>query len=582
MTLDSWLVGRLARELHEALAGARIEEVQADARTLSIACYRRGAHPVLRASFEPERPLAAVVPDAVGTNESGPGGWVAGVAPLLRGSVIVAVQAVPHDRILNVDTTSRSAFGVPARHRITLELEPRKANALVLRPDQHDECLILAAAKRFDGRDGARAIAVGESYAAPPPRPTKLDRRAFLAALHGAMEEHAPGPVPVRTLARLLGEFDPTCTPPLAREVAEQALAGEPDGDLGEQLLGRWTELRALVERCAADLASPVYYYRRGDEIIACHVVELHWPAGEPHAARTVNEVCADALSLAERVRVAPAGTALRKKLARMLARCDEEVAGLHAAQRRAHEAEALRFAGDAIYANLAAIAPGSSSFTPADGTEVALDPRLSSKQNAAAYFKRYKKARSGLPRIASRLQALAANREHWEHLLWELDRADAQPPLRAAIHADVAAAVNRRTSAKHGVPGSRARPRAQERGTTSIPLPDGAVAFVGSSPKDNERLTFTVAAPNDYWFHARGVPGAHVILKLAHAGDTPTSEQLAGAAALAAGASRASNAAKVEVDYTQRKHVRRQGKGATGLVWYTDVKTILVAPKGL
>jgi predicted ribosome quality control (RQC) complex YloA/Tae2 family protein len=77
-------------------------------------------------------------------------------------------------------------------------------------------------------------------------------------------------------------------------------------------------------------------------------------------------------------------------------------------------------------------------------------------------------------------------------------------------------------------------------------------------------------------------VPGAHVILKLAHADDAPTQQQLSAAAALAAGASRASGAVKVEVDYTQRKHVRRQGKGATGLVWYTDVKTILVTPKEL
>jgi predicted ribosome quality control (RQC) complex YloA/Tae2 family protein len=115
---------------------------------------------------------------------------------------------------------------------------------------------------------------------------------------------------------------------------------------------------------------------------------------------------------------------------------------------------------------------------------------------------------------------------------------------------------------------------------TTTVELPDGALAYVGRSPKDNERVTFTVARPDDYWFHARGIPGAHVVLKLALAGEAPTDEQIEMAAALAAGASRASGAAKVEVDYTQRKHVRRQGKGATGLVWYTDFRTVLVIPK--
>jgi predicted ribosome quality control (RQC) complex YloA/Tae2 family protein len=583
MTLDSWLVGRLARELDGALAGARIEEVRADAQSLTIACYRRGTHPRLLASFEPERPLAAVIPDALTTNENGPGGWVAGVAALLRGSVVDAVQAVPHDRILNVDMSSRSAFGVPARHRVTLELEPRKANALVLRPNRTDEWLILAAAKCFDGRDGAREIAVGENYTLPPPRPTKLDRTAFLAALRDAMAEHAPAPAPVRVIARLLGEFDPTCTPPLAREVTEQALAHSSDADLGQQLLVSWAELRARVEHAAEDLSSSVYDYRRGDEIVACHVVPLHWPTGEPHSAHSVNELCADALSLAERTRVAPAGIALRKRLARMLTRCDDEVASLRAAQRRAQDAEVLRIAGDAIYANLAAIAPGSSSMQTDEGAQIELDARLSAKQNAAAYFKRYKKARSGLPRIAARLQTLAANREFWEQLLWELERADAQPALRPVIHADVAAAVGRKGRAvSPGKPAKKkpGRPPVADAKASGIELPDGAIAFVGRSPKDNERLTFVVASPNDYWFHARGIPGAHVILKLPHANAAPNAAQIEAAAALAAGASRAADAAKVEVDYTRRKHVRRQGKGRVGLVWYTDFKTLLVAPR--
>jgi predicted ribosome quality control (RQC) complex YloA/Tae2 family protein len=583
MTLDSWLVGRLARELDAALAGARIEDIRADAQSLSIACYRRGARPVLLASFEPERPLAAVIPEAIVANENGPGGWVAGVAALLRGSVVDTVQAVAHDRILNVDMSSRSAFGVPARHRITLELEPRKANALVLRPSRTSEWLILAAAKRFDSRDGAREIAVGETYTPPPPRPTKLDRRAFLAALRDAAAEHAPEPPPVRSVTRLLGEFDPTCTPPLAREVTEQALALGSDADFGEQLLDRWAELRARVERSIDDLGTPVYDYRRGDEIVACHVVPLHWPAGELHTAHSVNELCGYALSLAERSRVAPLGAALRKRLARMLARCDEEVAGLHAAQQRGQDAEALRVAGDAIYANLAAIPPGSSSLRTEDGAQVALDPLLSAKQNAAAYFKRYKKARSGLPRIAARLQTLAANREYWEQLLWELDRADSQPALRAAIHADVAAAVARKGRTASPIAGSKKtpkRPAVADAKSGGFELPDGAIAFVGRSPKDNERLTFGVAAPNDYWFHARGIPGAHVILKLPHSNAAPSAAQIEAAAALAAGASRAADAAKVEVDYTRRKHVRRQGRGRIGLVWYTDFKTALVAPR--
>ncbi len=599
------MVGRLALELQALLSGARITELRGGALSLTVALYRRQRQPVLYASFDPQAPLAAVLESAGPANESGPGSWAGGVAPLLRGSVVDAVHAVPNDRILNIDVSSRSAFGVPARHRIVLELEPRKANALVLRPMDHDRWTILAAAKEFEGSDGSRAIEVGEMYAPPPARRAKLDRAAFLTAVDierlersnsfdrldpsTAVPERSSGDLRLRSLARLLGEFDPTCTPPLAREVIERALE-RPNDELGYAMLDVWGPLREQVAVAAADFAAPIFAYRRGSGVATCHVVSLTWPPGEASREKSLNALCAQELERGQRTRVEPAAAALRKRLELMLTRCDAEVAGLRAALDRADRATELRAAGDALYAGLADIEPGSTSFVTADGHAVALNPLLTPKQNAADYFKRYKRARSGLPRIKARLAALAAHKEHWEQLLWELDRADAQPALRTAIHADVTAAISKRKApgaADFSRPGKAKRKSSGRMDSTApkfgegVLLSGGATAFVGRSPKDNERLTFVVARPNDYWFHARGIPGAHVILKLAHAGETPTQEQLEAAAALAAGASRASDAGKVEVDYTQRKHVRRQGKGATGLVWYTDVKTILVTPKG-
>ena len=115
---------------------------------------------------------------------------------------------------------------------------------------------------------------------------------------------------------------------------------------------------------------------------------------------------------------------------------------------------------------------------------------------------------------------------------------------------------------------------RSQER---RITLSGDVVALVGRSPKENERLTFSVAGPNDYWFHARGIPGAHVIVKTN--GAEISVRQIEEAAALAAGHSRGADSVHVEVDYTQRKHVRRHSSGRAGLVWYTDFQTVRVRP---
>ena len=571
LTLDVWLVARLAVELNEALSGARIQGISADAAGLRLSCYRRGGPVVLRATSGTNGPLIAVADGSDAPNENVAGGWAGGVAPLLRGCTVESVQAVPGDRIILLDAVSRSAFGVPARHRIAFELEPNKSNTLVLRPTPGGRWQILAAAKEIEGREGARDVLIGEAYTPPPARAVRLDTHGFAAAVSGL------NGVETRALARLLGEFDPFCSPPVAREVVERVM--DEDGNaqaLPARLLSTWASLRNELEAAASDARSPIYAWRQGETYGVCHLIRLTWPPGGAEVFPSLNEVCSAEQSVSERRRHAPAVAALRKRLTTMLDRCDAEIASLRAAQRRAEEAEAFRLAGETIYTYLAQIPERADSFTAPTGEQIALDAQLSAKENAAVYFRRFKRARSGLPRIAQRLTALQGNRTYWEELTWQLDKAQSgSSEDLAVVTEEIADAIGVRKTAQ------RKRSPKPLPGRT-VGLGGGAIAHVGRSPKDNERVTFSVGAPNDLWFHARGVPGAHVILKMPNAGDVPPDAVIEEAAALAAGQSRAAASGKVEVDYTQRKHVRKQGGGKVGLVWYTEFKTVLVQPRRL
>jgi len=569
MILDSWLVARLALELDDLLSGARVQAVSSDRLGVSAACHRRGRSVRLRALLDPNGPVVAVDESEGAGNENVAGGWAGGVAPLLCGSVIDAVRAVANDRILNVDVSSRSAFGVPARHRLTIELEPRRGNVLVLRPGPSgDRFAVLAALKQFDGVEGSRSIRVGAEYEPPPAVARSLDGARFAAAVAAC----AAGDV--RDLTRALSRFDPACTPALARDVVERCLSADDPAPLEVRLVAGWRRLRLKVAEAAQDPKRPVFAYVRGADVAACHVVPLAWAPGAPSRIASLNEACLRHLRSAARERGAGAGSALRKRLATKLQRCEAESAALHAAVARAERSDELRRSGDAIYANLTAIPERAVEFRAPDGIIVKLDPGLTAKQNAAQYFRHYKKARSGLNRVQHRLQELARNKEFWEQSLWDLDRADALDDAdRNLVYRDVASALERPASGGRRMPGKQPR----RRDDVPIALPDGAVAFVGRSPKDNDRLTFTLAGPDDFWFHARGVPGAHVIVKPADARKELANPQIVAAARLAAEHSRAADAAKVEVDFTRRKHVRRRSGGRPGLVWYTEFRTVRV-----
>lgn len=579
LTLDSWLVARLAKDLDASLRGARIQSVQAGATELILFCYRRGTHVALQASADSNAPMVAARELDEPQVGSGAVTWAGSVAALLRGAAIDAVHALPSDRVLYVDVSSRSAFGVPSRSRIVIELQPRKANALVLRHAADDSWIVVAAAKQFDRASDARSVTIGALYEPPPPRSPRVDRAQFIllsAEVAGGDRER---------FTRLLGEYDPECTPPLGREVIARVAAAGAGRINARALLDAWAPLRREVEE-ALEESREVFVTRIGGVVTACHLVPLSWPAsaaGDDRASataggtvsesfvKTVNELCVEALRQRPTQRSGPAPEALGKRLATLLSRCEEEAKSLERARSAAHEAAQLREAGDEIYAHLTEIEAGAPQIVTLDGRRIALDPLLTPKENAAEYFRKYKKARSGLPRIEARLRALRANREYWEQLQWETGRADGLPPVqREQLLAEIADAV--------GIKEQRKRSRGVRAQEEKVELGGGAAAYVGRSPRENERLTFAVAAPNDYWFHARGIPGAHVIVKTG--GAQITRAQIQQAAGLAAGHSRGAQATNVEVDYTQRKHVRRHSSGKPGLVWYTDFETVRVAPK--
>lgn len=107
----------------------------------------------------------------------------------------------------------------------------------------------------------------------------------------------------------------------------------------------------------------------------------------------------------------------------------------------------------------------------------------------------------------------------------------------------------------------------------------DGYEVLVGRTARDNDKLTFRVARPNDLWLHAGDYPGSHVIVRNSSRKEIPH-RTIIEAAQLAAKFSRASKDSKVAVHYTQRKFLTKPKGAASGLVRLSTFRTITVEPK--
>ena len=108
----------------------------------------------------------------------------------------------------------------------------------------------------------------------------------------------------------------------------------------------------------------------------------------------------------------------------------------------------------------------------------------------------------------------------------------------------------------------------------------DGREILIGKGARENDELTFGVAAPEDFWFHVADYSGSHVVVR--NPGKERELEEaiLVKAAQLAAFFSQARNSSKVDVHYTKRKHVTKPRRAKPGLVRLLEFKSITVEPK--
>ena len=110
--------------------------------------------------------------------------------------------------------------------------------------------------------------------------------------------------------------------------------------------------------------------------------------------------------------------------------------------------------------------------------------------------------------------------------------------------------------------------------------LDDKYNVYVGRDSKSNDYLSVKFAKQNDYWFHARGLPGSHVVLRVENTKEVIPKDIIKKAAAIAAHHSKAKTAGTASVSYTFAKFVYKKKGMAPGKVLLTKEKTILVRPE--
>ncbi|WP_068471302.1 NFACT RNA binding domain-containing protein [Candidatus Protochlamydia phocaeensis] len=257
---------------------------------------------------------------------------------------------------------------------------------------------------------------------------------------------------------------------------------------------------------------------------------------------------------------------AVEARLLRMQAHLKRKKTQLESQWQACSTWEKVKHEGELIKAHFAQLKKGLSHLEVWDWLvdkpyTLILNPTWTPQEEMAHRFKRAKKLQAGLSHMAEQInkteQALLKN----EQALEEVERIQTKEELLRLF----------------SIP---ARAPAVKKQTTPLPpyreyvSSSGLLIWVGRNAKANDSLTFRLARGSDWWLHAQGFPGSHVLIRT-QKGQDPDPDAIADAIQLALYHSQAKERQEAEICLTQRKYVSRLGKGQPGKVQISKHKTI-------
>jgi predicted ribosome quality control (RQC) complex YloA/Tae2 family protein len=628
MPFDALTISSVRREIEQKAVGGRVQGVLAAAPlTVGLEIYKAGAgRTFLLLSAHPQNARVHFTPTAPSRDPQQQPPLLLLLRKYVRGGIITRISQPPYERVLVFSIAKRLG---PGKHQeyhsdpyfmdntgdedyegpeaadspdaplttvdLVIEIMGRLSNIVLVEEDG----TVMDSIKRIPaGINRYRVTLPHHPYVPPPPQDKRDPLRSSLGVLSLALQKVIEQEQNAPAWKGLVSGFK-AVSPALAREVVFRALGdvAAPAADLAVQpaLLERVeNELRALLSLDQSGVWEPTVAWEplpggghKALDFAPYALTHLAARGAEIDRYASISEAASEYYAAIVSVTGHSAIVSqARAELGEMRSRDERRVAALREQLERAESADELRRKGEFLLAYMHTLAPGQTRLViPEEKLIIDLDPWLSPVENAQTFFKEYHKARSAQEGLPALLEQAEMQVKYLDELETSLDLAAGYDDIRA-VQAEIKLA---RSPGGHAADreGSGQAPKQQRKprgGQEKLPQPlklktrSGIQLLVGRTARQNDAATFRLAGPDDLWFHARGVPGSHVILRTA--GAEASQEDIEEAAAYAAGRSRAREQSQVDVIYAPRRHVRKVPNSPPGFVTVRNEQVVRVRPR--
>lgn len=570
MAFDGITIACLRKELSDRLVGGRITKiVQPEADELLLTIKNNAAQYRLLLSASASLPLVYLTEKNKNAPMTAPGFCML-LRKHLGGGRITAVTQPSLERILRFEIEHLDEMGDLCRKYLIAELMGKHSNLIFCREDG----TILDSIKHVSlAVSSVREVLPGRTYFIPHTQ-DKLD--PLTASPAEMIEAVCAKPAPLgKAIYTSLTGFSPAMAEELChRSFLESARPAAALDDRERDMLQH--QLLRLMENIKGEDFTPRIYYNGKEPAEFSAVPLTMYEDLDAQSFEDMSGLLESYYAVKNTLtRIHQKSADLRRVVQTALERTrkkyDLQLKQLQDTEKR----EKYKVWGELIHTYGYGVPEGARSmqalnYYTNEEITIPLDSTLTAQENAKRYFDKYGKLKRTFEAVTKLLEETRNETEHLESIQTALDMALTEEDLAPVREELVEYGYIRRKSGRN----SGKKPKLSSRPYHYLSS-DGFDIYVGKNNFQNDELTFQFASGNDWWFHAKGVPGSHVILK--SEGRELPDRAFEEAGRLAAYYSKNRGGDKVEIDYVEKKHVKKLGGGKPGfVVYYTNYSLVI------
>ena len=632
LTLDGITCQLLANELNKELEGKRVDKIyMPDKHTVILHIRSTGGYQKLLISIDPGAPRICFSENTI-ENPSMPPSFCMLLRKYLAGSRIESVTNPGYERIIEITVSKFDELKDRKTYTLTVELMGRFSNLVLINENNR----ILDSAVHVDfSVSRVREVMPARVYIYPPAQNKLTPDEALDIAIKGdlpIMESELSRPIEKALVGSIKG-----LSPILAAYLTDKADIDDRK-TLSMLTPDQKTRLNKVIKDFLKAITEGTYkasvFYDDAGDPVDCSIAEL-----KGFARSSVLPSISDAINLYylardSRLVLDMGSDRLRQIITSALARVIKKRELHEQDLEEGKKADFYKHSGDLILTYKYMINQGSTSVTLTDYTDegqkevvISLDPTLDASGNAQDYYKKFHKAKRKMELAEQYLKEDELAAQYLRSLMAAVNAAASLEDIEA-INEEIRSEIVGKASsapkhvsqnkgdpnkmvgvAKSGKASSRALREAAKRANQgksgknsgkekALPLrrymtSDGYEILAGRNNIQNDQLTFHTASRRDWWFHVKGLPGTHVILKTKPNEEMPSDNAVLEAASLAAFFSKAiileehmtsedskPGQLKAEVDYCPVSHVKKIPGAKPGMVIYEGYYSVLVEAK--